>query len=44
LARRTGSGGEVDVHQLGELDDGWVDYLPSFETFPCEKYGVVVQS
>ncbi|KAF3766887.1 HAD-like protein [Cryphonectria parasitica EP155] len=43
LAGRTGEAGEgVDEHQLGEVDDGWGEYLPSLENFPYERYGIVV--
>ncbi len=44
LAGRTGEGGHVDLHQLGEVDDGWADYLPSLVDFPYEKFGIVVKS
>ncbi len=42
LAARTGEAGEVDLHQLGELDDGWAEYLETLEDFPYAKYGIVV--
>ncbi|KAK3906642.1 HAD-like domain-containing protein [Staphylotrichum tortipilum] len=42
LAARTGEAGEVDLHQLGEVDDGWAEYLPTLVEFPYERYGVVV--
>ncbi|KAI2640884.1 HAD-like protein [Hypomontagnella submonticulosa] len=42
LAGRMGEAGEVDTHQLGEIDDGWADYLPDLTNFPYEKYGIVV--
>lgn len=42
LAGRTGEAGDVDPHQLGEIDDGWAEYLPSLVGFPYEKYGIVV--
>ncbi|PTB67613.1 HAD-like protein [Trichoderma citrinoviride] len=42
LAGRTGEAGEVDMHQLGELDDGWAEELASLEDFSYEKYGIVV--
>ncbi|KAL6891642.1 HAD-like protein [Trichoderma longibrachiatum] len=42
LAGRMGEAGEVDMHQVGELDDGWGEYLASLEDFPYEKYGIVV--
>lgn len=42
LAGRTGEAGEVDLHQLGEIDDGWAEYLETLENFPYEHYGIVV--
>lgn len=43
LAGRTGAAGDgVDVHQLGELGDGWAEYLPSLVDFPYERYGIVL--
>ncbi|KAL2262546.1 hypothetical protein VTK26DRAFT_973 [Humicola hyalothermophila] len=42
LAGRTGEAGEVDMHQVGELDDGWAEYLPTLVDFPYEKYGMVI--
>ncbi|GAP91882.2 putative GS1 protein [Rosellinia necatrix] len=42
LAGRTGEAGQVDLHQLGERDDGWADYYPDLTDFPYEKYGIVV--
>ncbi|KAL3960587.1 hypothetical protein ACCO45_005704 [Purpureocillium lilacinum] len=42
LAGRTGEAGEVDLHQVGELGDGWAEYLETLEAFPYEKYGIVV--
>ncbi|PKS05908.1 hypothetical protein jhhlp_007739 [Lomentospora prolificans] len=42
LAGRTGQAGDVDLHQLGEIDDGWAERLPSLENFPYEKYGIAV--
>jgi pseudouridine-5'-monophosphatase len=42
LAGRTGEGGDVDLHQLGEIDDGWAAYIPTLVDFPYEKYGIVV--
>jgi pseudouridine-5'-monophosphatase len=41
LAGRTGEGGDVDLHQLGEVGDGWAEYLKSLEGFDYEKYGIV---
>lgn len=43
LAGRTGEGGKEDLHQLGEIDDGWATFLPSLENFPYEKYGIVIK-
>ncbi|UKZ80405.1 hypothetical protein TrVFT333_008164 [Trichoderma virens FT-333] len=42
LAGRTGEAGQVDLHQVGELGDGWAEYLVSLENFPYEKYGMVI--
>lgn len=43
LAGRMGAAGDaVDVHQLGEIGDGWADYYLDLENFPYEKYGIVV--
>ncbi|KAK6224181.1 hypothetical protein LQW54_000330 [Pestalotiopsis sp. IQ-011] len=43
LAGRMGAAGEaVDVHQLGEIGDGWADYYLDLQKFPYEKYGIVV--
>jgi pseudouridine-5'-monophosphatase len=42
LAGRTGSAGEVDMHLVGELGDGWGEYLESLVDFPYAKYGIVV--
>lgn len=30
-----------DEEQLGEVDDGWGQFLPSLENFPYEMYGIV---
>lgn len=43
LAGRS-EGGEVDVHQLGEVGDGWAEQAVSLVGFPYEKYGIVVKS
>ncbi|KJZ79462.1 hypothetical protein HIM_00931 [Hirsutella minnesotensis 3608] len=40
LAGRTGEGGDVDLHQLGELGDGWAEYMASLESFPFDKFGI----
>lgn len=44
LAGRTGTAGDVDMHQVGEVDDGWAQQLKSLENFPYEKYEIVVPS
>ncbi|TVY42308.1 Uncharacterized protein LOCC1_G004612 [Lachnellula occidentalis] len=41
LAGRTGEG-VGDLHQVGEVDDGWAEHLETLEDFPYEKYGIVV--
>jgi pseudouridine-5'-monophosphatase len=40
LAGRTGLVEIGDDWQLGEIDDGWAEQLPSLEVFPFEKYGI----
>lgn len=42
LAGRTGEAGDVDLHQLGEIDDGWAQYLVNLVDFPYEKYGIEI--
>jgi len=42
LAGRTGQGGDVDMHQIGDIDDGWAEYMRSLEDFPYEQYGIKV--
>lgn len=43
LAGRMGTAGEdIDVHQLGELGDGWADYYLDLQNFPYKKYGMVI--
>jgi pseudouridine-5'-monophosphatase len=42
LAGRTGEAGEVDLHQVGEIDDGWAEYMLSLEDFPYEKFGITI--
>lgn len=42
LAARTGEAGDVDLHQLGELDDGFGDHYSSLVDFPYEKYGITI--
>lgn len=44
LAGQTKEAGEIDLHQLGEIGDGWGDYLPTLVDFPYEKYGIIVPS
>jgi pseudouridine 5'-phosphatase len=41
LAGKTGEG-DGDLHQVGEIDDGWAEYLETLENFPYERYGIVV--
>lgn len=43
LAGRTGEGGDVDLHDLGEIGDGWAEYLKNLKAFPYERYGIVVE-
>jgi pseudouridine-5'-monophosphatase len=38
LAGRTGEAGEVDLHQLGQIGDGWAEYMQNLTDFPYEKY------
>ncbi|OIW32729.1 HAD-like protein [Coniochaeta ligniaria NRRL 30616] len=42
LAGRTGEAGEVDLHQLGEVGDGWAEYYETLVDFPYRKYGIQV--
>lgn len=43
MAGKTGEAGVgVDEHQLGQIDDGWAQYLETLADFPYEKYGIVV--
>ena len=42
LAGRIGLVEIGDEWQLGELDDGWADQLPSLEMFPFEKFGIEI--
>lgn len=42
LAGRTGEAGEVDLHQLGEVGDGWAEEFATLVEFPYEKYGMVI--
>lgn len=40
LAGRTGIVEVGDYWQLGEIDDGWAESIPSLEDFNYEKYGI----
>ena len=42
LAGRTGMFEVGDDWQLGEIDDGWVECIPSLEHFDYERYGIDV--
>ncbi|KAK5634068.1 hypothetical protein RRF57_009782 [Xylaria bambusicola] len=42
LAGHMGEAGSIDLHQLGQHDDGWADYYPDLANFPYDKYGIVV--
>ncbi|KYK61946.1 haloacid dehalogenase-like hydrolase [Drechmeria coniospora] len=42
LAGRTGEAGDVDLHQLGELGDGWAEYMASLESFPFAKFDILI--
>lgn len=42
LAGRTGAAGQVDLHQVGEIDDGWAEYYETLVDFPYHKYGIHV--
>ena len=42
LAGRIGLAEIGDNWQLGEIDDGWAEQLPSLEAFPFEKYGIEI--
>ncbi len=42
LAGRIGLVKIGDEAQLGDIDDGWAQQLPSLEAFPYEQYGIVV--
>ncbi|KAH8809045.1 HAD-like domain-containing protein [Xylogone sp. PMI_703] len=44
LAGLTGECGDVDMHQVGNIGDGWGVKLTTLEAFPYEKYGIVVQA
>lgn len=34
--------GDVDPDQLGQVDDGWAEYLESLVDFPYERYGMAI--
>jgi pseudouridine 5'-phosphatase len=40
LARRIGLVHIGDEDQIGQLDDGWAEQLPSLEDFPYAKFGI----
>lgn len=42
LAGRMGTAGDVDMHHVGEVGDGWAQHLPSLVDFPYEKYGIII--
>ncbi|KAK6579700.1 hypothetical protein PZA11_007936 [Diplocarpon coronariae] len=42
LAGRTGEAGCVDMHLVGQVGDGWAEYLETLRAFPFERYGIVV--
>jgi pseudouridine 5'-phosphatase len=42
LAGRIGLVEIGDEWQLGEIDDGWAEQLPSLEMFPFEKFGIEI--
>uniref|UniRef100_L2FS87 Had superfamily n=1 Tax=Colletotrichum fructicola (strain Nara gc5) TaxID=1213859 RepID=L2FS87_COLFN len=42
LAGRTGEAGQVDMHQVGEVDDGWAEYMDTLENFPYDKFGITI--
>jgi pseudouridine-5'-monophosphatase len=42
LAGRIGLIEIGDEWQLGEIDDGWAEQLPSLEMFPLEKFGIEI--
>jgi pseudouridine-5'-monophosphatase len=44
LAGRIGMVPIGNEEQLGEMDDGWAEQLPSLEDFPYEKYGIVLHT
>ncbi|KAL1899370.1 hypothetical protein Cpir12675_001405 [Ceratocystis pirilliformis] len=42
MAGRTGEAGEIDMHQVGELNDGWAEYYETLENFPYAKYNISI--
>lgn len=44
LAARCGTAGDVDMHKVGEIGDGWAEQLDTLENFPYEKYGIFVST
>jgi len=42
LAGRTGEAGDVDLHQVGEIGDGWAEQMKDLTDFPFAKYGMVI--
>ena len=44
LAGRTGMIQIGDEHQLGEIDDGWAESIPTLDHFDYEKYGITARS
>lgn len=42
LAGRSGLGEIRDDWQLGQVDDGWAECIPSLELFDYEKYGICI--
>ncbi|OAA72083.1 HAD-like domain protein [Akanthomyces lecanii RCEF 1005] len=42
LAGRTGEAGDVDLHQVGEINDGWAEYLETLENFPYSHYDIII--
>lgn len=42
LAGRMGEAGAVDLHQLGEVGDGWAEYFHNLTGFPYDKFGMTI--
>jgi pseudouridine-5'-monophosphatase len=42
LAGRMGMNALEDDWQLGEVDDGWAESIPSLEDFDYKKYGIEI--